>query len=332
MYHNYPMLMTGAPKATSARIGGVELHWAEVGQGPPIVLLHGLSDSHRTWAKVAPVLARTRRVLMPDLPGHGQSDRPDASYALEWHADIIGKWMDELGLQEIDLVGHSFGGGVAQWILLAHRARVRRLALVAAGGLGRDVSTALRLCSLPYVVEHLGQPFMALGTRIAMRSAGAGFDPGEIQQLAWMNARPGSARALARSVRDVIDWQGQHRHFLDRASEIGELPPTALFWGDKDLIIPSSHGTDTMGYLENVTMTRFEGCGHFPHRESPLEFTRALESFIDAPSWRPAVMSSSWAYRRPHMPFFRRAWRAIKEVFRGHAASRASRFVQTTET
>src|SRR5580704_17151351 len=201
----------------SVRIQGVDLHWAELGSGRPMVLLHGLCDSHRTWSMVAPALARSHRVLMLDLADHGLSTRPDASYTLEWHAGVVGEWLEALGLEGVDLVGHSFGGGVAQRMLLKHRARIRRLALVAAGGLGREVGLALRLASLPHVVEHLGQPFMSRGTHLALNAAGGAFSRDEIAVLSNINARPGTARAFARSVRDVIDWRGQHQHFLDGA-------------------------------------------------------------------------------------------------------------------
>jgi pimeloyl-ACP methyl ester carboxylesterase len=214
------------------RIEGCDLHWEELGQGRPLVLLHGLCDSHRTWLKVAPALARNHRVLMLDLAGHGLSGRPDATYALAWHAGIVGGWLRALGLEDVDLVGHSFGGGVALWMMLVEeqRARIRKLALVAAGGLGRDVSLSLRLASLPLVVEHLGQPFMAGGTRLALNAAGGAYEADEIVRLSAMNAKAGTARAFARSVRDVIDWRGQHRHLLDGGGEVA-LPPVAVFWG-----------------------------------------------------------------------------------------------------
>src|SRR4051794_7457640 len=215
-------------------VAGTSVHWVEQGRGRPLVLLHGLSDSHRTWSRVAPALARTRRVLTPDLQGHGLSGRPDSNYSLAWNAGVLAAWMDALGLEDVDLVGHSYGGGVAQWLLLEQRARIRRLALVSSGGLGREVSIGLRLVGVGNVVERVGQPFMAPFTRLGMRMAGAGFSPDEIDHLAWMNARPGSARALARTAGDVIDWRGQTRHFLDRAREVRELPPLALYWGDRD--------------------------------------------------------------------------------------------------
>src|SRR5262249_40244094 len=154
-------------------------------------------------------------------------------------------WLDELGLERFDLVGHSFGGGVAQWLLLRFQHRIRRLALVAPGGLGKEVHAGLRLASLPNFVQRIGQPFMGVGTQLGMRALDGGFEREDIEMLSWMNAKPGSARAIARTVSDVIDWRGQRMHFFDRAHEIGELPPTALFWGDKDQVLPLKHAHET---------------------------------------------------------------------------------------
>lgn len=272
-----------APRSSFARVREVDLHWAEAGSGPPLVLLHGLCDSHRTWFPVAPALARSRRVLMLDLAGHGESSRPDASYTLDWHANIVAAWLETLGLEEVDLVGHSYGGGVAQWMLLEHRRRVRRLVLEAAGGLGREVGPALRWASFPFFVERFGQPFMSLGTTRALNSAGAAFSDEEIATLAAFNARPGTARAFSRSVRDVINGWGQHRHFLDRAREVASLPPIAILWGEADPLIPIAHGVNAASLLEGVTLTRFPGVGHFPHRQEPARYVKALEAFLDAP-------------------------------------------------
>jgi pimeloyl-ACP methyl ester carboxylesterase len=271
------------PTSSVARVGEVDLHWAEVGSGLPLVLLHGLCDSHRSWFPVAPALARSRRVLMLDLAGHGESSRPDASYSLAWHANLVAAWLEKLGLDEVDLVGHSYGGGVAQWMLLEHRKRIRRLALEASGGLGREVGSALRWASFPFFVERFGQPFMAMGTTRALNAAGGAFSGEEIATLAGFNARPGTARAFSRSVRDVINAWGQHRHFLDRARDVPSLPPIALLWGESDPLIPIAHGVKAASLLEGVTLTRFPGVGHFPHRQEPVRYVQALQAFLDAP-------------------------------------------------
>jgi pimeloyl-ACP methyl ester carboxylesterase len=289
------------PKSVFAPVEGVDLHWAEAGSGRPLVLIHGLCDSHRTWLPVAPTLARSRRVLMLDLAGHGESSRPDASYTLDWHANLVGAWLERLGLAEVDLVGHSYGGGVAQWMLLGHRRRVRRLALEAAGGLGREVGVALRWASFPFFVERFGQPFMSFGTTRALNAAGGAFSDEEIAILAGYNARPGTARAFSRSVRDVINGWGQHRHFLDRAREVPALPPLAIYWGEADPLIPIAHGVEAASLLEGATLTRFPGVGHFPHRQAPDRFARTLEGFLDAPGLAGAHLNEARleALRRP---------------------------------
>lgn len=278
-----PTLPPSDFKSAFTRVNEVDLHWVEVGSGRPLVLLHGLCDSHRTWFPVAPALARSRRVLMLDLAGHGESARPDVSYSLDQHANLVGAWLETLGLGEVDLVGHSYGGGVAQWMLLAHRERVRRLGLESAGGLGREVGIPLRWASVPFFVERFGQPFMRFGTTRALNAAGGAYSGEEIAILAQYNARPGTARAFSRSVRDVINVWGQHRHFIDRAREVPTLPPMALFWGEDDPVIPITHALETASLLEGVTLTRFPGVGHFPHRQAPAQFVEALEAFLDAP-------------------------------------------------
>jgi pimeloyl-ACP methyl ester carboxylesterase len=274
------------------QVDGYVIHWRAMGQGRPLVLLHGLSDSHRTWRRVVPLLAKTRRVLVPDLLGHGLSARPDAPYDLAWHARTIGRWMESLGLEDVDLVGHSYGGGVAQYLLLSHRDRIRRLALVAPGGLGREVSVWLRMASLP-LPTRLIQPLMGLGTHLGLRLvAGGHYNRRERGALARFNSQPGSARAFKRTVRGVISRKGQHVHFFQRAHEVKALPAIGLFWGAKDPVIPAAHGADATRRIEGVHFTHFQGCGHFPHLEAPRRFTAALMGFLDSRDVRPACLPS----------------------------------------
>jgi len=265
-------------------VEGMRLHWAELGgtrQRVPVVLLHGLTDSHRSWTRAAAALAVDRRVLMPDLPGYGLSERPDASYELRWHAHVMAKWLEAVGLDSVDLVGHSFGGGVAQVMLLECPTKIRRLVLVASGGLGREVTPVLRLAAMPHVVERFGQRFMAFGTRVALRGSGAGFSKQDVTDLSAMNGTPGSARAFARTVRDVIDWRGQSRTFFQGAHELAELPPIAVCWGDRDTIIPAAHSRAFAEFVEGVELMQFEGCGHYLHHEQPSAFARTVRAFLD---------------------------------------------------
>ncbi len=272
-------------------VEGMRIHWAELGDASdevPLVLLHGIMDSHLSWSRAAPLLARRRRVLMPDLLGCGLSDRPDASYALDWHAQMMVGWLAKLGLDQVDVVGHSYGGGVAQVMLLQSPERIRRLVLVAAGGLGRDVGFWLKFGTFPHFVERYGQPFMAFGTRRAVGGKRVGIPPQNVLALAAMNAKRGTARAFSRTVRDVINFRGQTRLFSQRAHLLEALPPITVFWGDNDALIPSAHGRALVAATENVSLHIFDNCGHYLHQEQPELFARATLDFLDDPNVLPA--------------------------------------------
>jgi pimeloyl-ACP methyl ester carboxylesterase len=282
-----------------ALVQGVRIHWVDVpslrpeSNKPPLVLLHGLNDCHQTWRGVAGLAAQGRQVLVPDLPGHGLSDRPDASYELRWYARLMTRWLDTVGVESCDLAGHSFGGGVAQRMLLCAPERIRRLGLVSSGGLGREVSWLLRLAALPVVVERFGQPFMGPCTRLALRAVGNLAGPEDVERLTTINGQEGSARAFARTVRDVIDWRGQRRSFFERAREIRRLPAIGVFWGDRDPIIPVAHAQAMVECLDGVRLTVFERCGHYPQHEHTDAFAEALLHFLDDPTVYPATLRAA---------------------------------------
>jgi pimeloyl-ACP methyl ester carboxylesterase len=276
-----------------AVVHDTRLHWAEMGlaaDSVPLVMLHGLNDWHLTWRRVAPALATKRRLLMPDLAGHGWSERPNASYELAWHSRLIAKWFEAIGLEKVDVLGHSYGGGVAQMLLLECPERIRRLVLVASGGLGRHVGLPLRLAALPLFVERFGQPFMAFGTRLAMNGV---LDEEDIAELSAINAEQGSARAFARTVRDVVGWNGQRRLFLERAHELQSLPPIAVFWGDRDKLIRFSDAKAFVESVEGIVFRAFAGSSHFIHHDQPEAFVRAVCEFLDDPSAAATRLRSS---------------------------------------
>ncbi len=284
-----------------AVVDGIELHWLEYGTSsgrPPLLLLHGLSDSHLTWSRIAPELSRDRRVLALDLPGHGLSDRPDAGYELEWYARIVAAWIESLDIPKLDVVGHSLGGGIALMLLLHCRPRVRRIVLEAAGGLGREVAWVLRLASLQTVVERLGQPFMAFGAWLALGGSRAGAPPEDLEALRSFQRRPGTARAFARTVGNLVGWQGQRHSFFHHAAAIAELPPIALLWGDRDAVLPIEQGRAFARAVDGVSFVEVAGSGHSVHRDAAAAFLRVVRDSLDAPSW-PAVRLRSTPAHAP---------------------------------
>jgi pimeloyl-ACP methyl ester carboxylesterase len=235
-------------------------------------------------------LARDRLVLMPDLLGCGLSGRPNASYKLQWHARVIASWLEQRRLATVDVVGHSYGGGVAQMLLLECPERIHRIVLVAAGGLGRDVGFWLKFGTFPHFVEHYGQPFMAFGTRRALGHARDERGRADVRALSRMNSRRGTARAFSRTVRDVINFRGQTRLFLQRAHEVAAFPPIAVFWGDNDVLIPIAHGRAFVERMEGARFVSFANRGHYLHQEDPAGFAAAVREFLDDSSALPVRM------------------------------------------
>lgn len=263
---------------------GTRIAWVERGSGPPLVLLHGVGDSHRTWRRLAPMLADRYRLLMPDLPGHGLSDRPDAPYTLAWFASVISAWMLRIDVPHAHVVGHSYGGGIAQWLLLDHRERVDRLTLIAAGGLGRKVGLGLRLAALPLPERLFTPAAMWTGTLLAGLLARRTFGDlslTEALEFAGLNGSRGTGRAFARSVRGVIDVFGQYMQTRAGIGAVPTLPPVAMFWGADDRIIPPDHGRAGLALFRGATLEVFPRCGHYPHLQDPERVAQRLLAFLD---------------------------------------------------
>jgi pimeloyl-ACP methyl ester carboxylesterase len=283
------------------RFPGGDIHWEEwsaartVGRESkrPVVLVHGLSDSCRTWNRLAPALAADRRVYALDLPGHGRSARPDASYHVTWYASFVSEWIRSLRLDDFDLIGHSLGGGISMCLMMDRPGRVHRLGLVAAGGLGVEVALPLRLAAVTGLVELAAPLLMGVGTHAGMLVLGGNFDARDRRHLARVNALPGTGRALSRTLRCAVDLRGQREHFMDFAPRLTEFPPLAIYWGDRDTVIPVRHALEMDRYLEGVTVRRFEKAGHYPHREAVAELTPHLLRFLDEPQRPPRVRAGA---------------------------------------
>jgi pimeloyl-ACP methyl ester carboxylesterase len=220
---------------------------------------------------------------MPDLPGHGLSGRPDAPYTLEWYARTMRSFFDALSLPRAHVIGHSFGGGVAQWMVLEARERIDRMMLVAPGGLGSEVSLGLRMASFPVLAPLLAPRLMGVGTQVMMRTGlGELVKPEEdvIARIAWRNSAPGTARAVCRTVSGCIDMFGQTVQSWDRIHEVAELPPMALVWGDRDRILPVHHGIAAAERFEGATFARYLHSGHFPHLEESGRFVDDAWRFL----------------------------------------------------
>ncbi|MFI6322353.1 alpha/beta fold hydrolase [Nonomuraea sp. NPDC050556] len=109
-------------------MNGIKLAYRTAGEGPPLVLLHGRTDSGLTWAPFVVHFARRFQVIRPDLRGHGKSPYP-GSYALPDMAEDVARLLDDLGVERAAVIGHSLGGMVAYHLAMLHPSRVSRMVL-----------------------------------------------------------------------------------------------------------------------------------------------------------------------------------------------------------
>jgi len=111
----------------TATVNGVRLHYVTGGEGDPVVLLHGFPETWYAWRQVMPALAKHYTVIVPDLRGLGDSERPEGGYDKKTLAEDIYQLVQVLGCESIYLVGHDFGGTVAYMYAIAHPNQIRRL-------------------------------------------------------------------------------------------------------------------------------------------------------------------------------------------------------------
>jgi EmrB/QacA subfamily drug resistance transporter len=315
-------IAAGAPLRHRLRpidIEGLETHEVELhghrmiyrtaGEGPVILLVHGLLDSSRTWRKLAPVLALGHTVLAPDLLGHGESDGPTGvDYSLGGHAGILRDLLDELGHERVTVVGHSLGGGIAMTFAYHYPERVERLALISSGGLGRGVSPALRAATLPGAgavmrtvgakpVVAAGHALSALLARLRMRHAARVAH--ELVQTLERLGDSGRRGAFLNTVRAVIDGHGQKVSALDRLDLIASMP-VLVVWGTGDRVIPVEHAELVRSTLPQAEIVLLEGIGHTPHLSQPAYVGERLAAWArGAAVADPAGDPVPWEVERP---------------------------------
>ncbi|QMU77072.1 alpha/beta hydrolase [Streptacidiphilus sp. PB12-B1b] len=279
------------------------------GSGPALVLIHGIGDSSATWARLIPALARHHTVIAPDLLGHGASDKPRADYSVAAYANGLRDLLSVLGVDQATLVGHSFGGGVAMQFAYQYPERTERLVLVSTGGVGTEVTPALRAASLPgadLLLSALKLPTMRLQTHVfvqAMSLLGTdlGQDAPDLMNLVDALPDATSRNAFVRTLRAVVDWHGQVVSMLDRCYLLHDVP-TLLVWGSRDSVLPVGHAHAAHAALPDSRLEIFEGAGHFPFHADPGRFLALVEDFTgttlpgrwSVDEWRELLRTGRW--------------------------------------
>jgi pimeloyl-ACP methyl ester carboxylesterase len=254
---------------------------------PVLLLVHGITSSSATWDPVIPILAEHAHVIAPDLLGHGESDKPRADYSLGALASGLRDLLERLGHDRVSVVGHSLGGGVAMQFAYQYYEHCDRMVLVSSGGLGREVSVALRAATLPGAglvlpvianrhVRNAGVAVSHLLERLPVRLRPSVVEVARgYASLADVPARS----AFVHTLRSVVGPDGQRVNASDRLY-LAEGRPTLIVWGALDTIIPLAHAHSAHAAIPGSRLEIFEQSGHFPHRDEPDRFARLILDFL----------------------------------------------------
>jgi pimeloyl-ACP methyl ester carboxylesterase len=274
-------------KEQKIEVEGLPTRYLTAGEGPPLLLLHGVGDNAFDWQWVMPALAHTYQVHALDLPGSGGSAKPLPDYSPAFFARFATAFLDALGVERAAVVGNSLGGLVGLRLALSGPERVAALGLVSSGGLGREVTYALRSLALPgygkltvaWGKRGPGALQRALG-RSALLFARPWLVPREWIKEQYRLARlPGFLEAQLATVRAQVGLRGQREVLVDRLSHL--KVPTLVVWGARDRVLPYSQGQEAAARLPEGTLELVPDCGHAPHVEQPERFVSGLGEFLN---------------------------------------------------
>lgn len=254
------------------------------GDGPVVVLIHGLAASIEIWERIIPRLAKTCRVIAFDLPGYGEAERPDAAYDAPFFVAQLLAVMDALSLERAHLVGSSLGASLIVRFSEHNLDRIETAVLAAPGGFGRGVHPFLRVPTLPIIGYQMGRPLKPtniFAVKLAMADQ-CNATSDLINMVDRYSKMPGGHRAFVRTLKAVIGPFGvkDRESFEEQAQRLNR--PTFVVWGKQDRLFSHRQSDRAMQLLPNAKLLLLDQCGHYPQWEQADPFSSAIERFTDA--------------------------------------------------
>jgi pimeloyl-ACP methyl ester carboxylesterase len=260
-----------------ATVLGFRIHYLEVGQGDPVILLHGMGGEGARWMPTIRGLASKFRVIAPDQIGFGQSDKPLTTYHRGVFAGFLVGLMKAIAVPRATLIGQSMGVGVALYLAIHHPEKVNRLVLVNGAGLSLD-----------------GTPPPSQPDWHARQIANAGTieESREYLEKLYFNKSLVTPEVVEhnlvlrlRSAFTIDSMQTAHARGLGRMTEQevrGITAPTLLVWGMNDPLSPVSLADKLNATIRSSHKVLIDRAGHFPFTEHPDEFNRIVLEFLQA--------------------------------------------------
>lgn len=278
-------------------IGERRVNYVDIGSGddgPPVVFVHGLGGAWQNWLENLPRVAQEGRALALDLPGFGRSEMPRSQISISSYARCVNQFCEQLGLDEVVLVGNSMGGFVAAETAIQYPSRVERLVLVSAAGLSitnvyrRPTETWGRLAAV--LGSYGAANSRAAIVRPRVRQLALGFvmrHPTRLRSdLVWEQVHAAGTEGFRDALEALLDYDFRPR--------LGEITcPTLIVWGKEDVLVPVEDADEFERHIPNSRKLLMEDTGHVPMLERPSTFNDSLIDFLAEP--RDAVRAEAEA-------------------------------------
>jgi len=268
---------------------GHRLWYREAGNGPAMLFLHNGGNDHRIWDAQVEHFRRTHRVAVVDHLGYGNSDKPNLQYDLPLYRAQVETLVDVLELAPVNLVGHCIGGAMALSYAMAHPDQVATLTLF-------NVATEQTLCAGPLGVAYhtFSQSREQLEAFLAPIEAN-GLPEDQITESINSQFSPngsGPPAEFAEHLRELYNRPGQMRSLytlfanwksfaeVDQPAKPDGFPPTLLFWGADNQVLPAAAGEEFAERLAPERMERLSGCGHLAMIEQPGPVNAVIDAFL----------------------------------------------------
>lgn len=234
-----------------------------------ILLLHGLGGSLERWSKIIPFFSNHYRLIMPDIVGFGYSDKPHVEYSVDFFIKFIENFLQALKIDNLYVIGSSFGGLLALEFAIKFPKKVDKLVLLSPAGMMNRVTPTLNL----YISAALYPTFYNVATAYYEMV----YDPRTVTEA---------------SIRDFINRMSLNNSkyaFMSTLISLKNNPdlkdrlkiniPTLLIWGKEDQLMPLKYAKDFK--IPNSKLVIFNNCGHYPHVEKVEEFNKIVFQFLN---------------------------------------------------
>lgn len=265
--------------ARTATVDGLTIHYYEGGpaDGDTLVMIHGFGANRDNWLRMARHFTERYRVIALDLPGFGESSKPDASYDVASQTERLHAFVTALNIEKPHLIGNSMGGHIAALYAARYPDQVSSIALLDNAGI-----TSPRMSEMFQMIDR-GQP-----NPLVVRKAE---DFGTLMDFVFVNPPPlpdslkrhFAAQSMANQAHYDMIFTQLREQYVPLEPELPKIQvPVLVLWGDKDRVLDVSSIEVMKPLLQKPTVVVMKDCGHAPMIERPEETAQHYQAFLDS--------------------------------------------------